>query len=324
MAPLLQRILFSIAAAIVGADLVRASLHHFDIDIPAYLGLAGVGAVLCAGGVYYERKRNDLNLSAMLFGTSFLVVFSAGFSLFNYFLLTVAGPRIDDVLAAVDRAMGIDWPQMMVFAAAHPTLNIVLHVAYQSVLPQVAVLVVCLGCSGKRDAIAPFCLALAIGAGVTMLIWTLWPSFGAFSVYELKPEVARRLTLALDGNYARALVNLLEKGPGRISPHDVKGLIGFPSFHLAMAILIVWYSRTLSALRVPAVLLNFLVLIATPIQGGHHVIDLIAGFAVAVLAIAWADRIAYRAHGTDRSVRDRELPDMPDPLFPSPVRGRPR
>ena len=318
MTLLLQRILLAIAAAVVGADLVWSSLVHFNIDILSYLGLASVALFLLVAGLYYERTRRDFNLSAMLFGTSFLVVFSAGFSLLNYFLLTVAGPRIDDVLAATDRAMGVDWPAIMAFAAAHQTSNLVLHAAYQSVLPQVAVLVICLGCTGKRDAIGPFCLALSIGAAVTAVIWTLFPSFGAFSVYALEPDVARRLVLALDADYARALVELLENGPGRISPHDVKGLIGFPSFHLVMAILIVWYARELKWLRLPAAILNFAVLVATPIQGGHHVVDLMAGLAVAALAILCAGRIA----ACSPAARPREKFDIipfPDPLMESSV-----
>jgi len=314
--PLLQRILLAVAAAVIGADLVWASLIHFDIDIISYLGLAAVALFLVLGGVYYERARRDFNLSAMLFGTSFLVVFSAGFSLLNYFLLTIAGPRIDDVLAAADRAMGVDWPAIMGFAAAHESFNLALHAAYQSVLPQVAVLVACLGCTGKREAIGPFCLALSIGAAVTAVIWTLFPAFGAFSVYALKPDVAQRLVLALDADYARALVGLLENGPGRISPHDVKGLIGLPSFHLVMAILIVWYARGLKWLRLPAALLNLVVLVATPIQGGHHVVDLIAGLLVATLAILCADRIAG-ASPRIRSAEDFEMLSLPESLLDS-------
>jgi len=38
--------------------------------------------------------------------------------------------------------------------------------------------------------------------------------------------------------------------------------------------------------------LNLAVLVATPIQGGHHIVDLIAGFAVAAFAIVCSDRIA--------------------------------
>ena len=79
----------------------------------------------------------------------------------------------------------------------------------------------------------------------------------------------------LSPDYHYALVQLVD-GPGRISPGEVKGLIDFPSFHGAMA---VWYGRTLPYVRWPLVVWNILVLLATPIEGGHHVVDVLGASA---------------------------------------------
>ena len=57
--------------------------------------------------------------------------------------------------------------------------------------------------------------------------------------------------------------------------------------------LVVWYARELPVVRWFALALNAVVLIATPIQGGHHVVDVLAGFGVAALAI-WLAQIALR------------------------------
>jgi hypothetical protein len=40
----------------------------------------------------------------------------------------------------IDMAMGIDWPAMIDWASRHPTINIVLFVAYATLLPQIALL----------------------------------------------------------------------------------------------------------------------------------------------------------------------------------------
>jgi membrane-associated phospholipid phosphatase len=126
-------------------------------------------------------------------------------------------------------------------------------------------------------------------------VWTAAPSFGAFSVYDLPSGVSGHLALALDGRYAHELVALLAHGPGRISPAAAKGLIGFPSYHAVLALLVVWYARPLQVVRWLALAVNGLVLIATPIQGGHHIVDVVAGFAVAALAIWAADLFARYA-----------------------------
>jgi membrane-associated phospholipid phosphatase len=213
---------------------------------------------------------------------------AASFSVLNFLLLTVAGQRIDASLAAIDRALGVDWPAMMTVVAHYPVTNLVLQLVYISVLPQIALLIPALGLKGKPEQIYTLCLSVAAGAAIAIGVWTLAPSFGAFSVYQLPPGVANHLALALDGHYAKALVHLLATGPGRISPSDAQGLIGFPSYHAVLALLVAWYARTLPVVRWVALALNATVLVATPIQGGHHVVDVLAGFAVAALAILFA------------------------------------
>lgn len=295
MAFRLQFILFGIVAAIATVDVLWVSGGHFDVDAPRFGAIALLSVIFAGAGVYYERVRKEERLAAMLIGTSFLIGMSASFSVLNYLLLTVAGKRIDIPLAALDRALGIDWPALMRLTAQHPLMAAGLQLTYISVLPQVAVLVALLGWCGRHESIYGYCIALTAGAAISIAIWVLAPSFGAFSVYTLPANVSSHLALALDGAYAKDLVALLAHGPGHISPTDAKGLIGFPSFHAVMAMLVVWYGRHLPYVRWGAPSLNSIVLIATPIEGGHHVVDVLAGFAVAAAAVLFADWIVRRA-----------------------------
>jgi membrane-associated phospholipid phosphatase len=284
--------MIAIVAAVTLIDCVWAAFHHFDIDRAAYARLAVLALLLWVGAVFYDRVRKAPSIAAMLSGTAFLIAFSAGFSVLNYFLLNVAHARIDTQLAAVDRAIGMDWPAMMAAFAPHPVVNGLLRVCYESVLPQVALLVIGLSWQGQLQKLHAFCVALAIGAALTVAVWTMFPSFGAFSVYSLPPAISAHLSLSLDQHYAHELVQLLANGPGRISPSEVKGLIGFPSFHAAMALLVVWYGRTLPTIRWPLVVWNALVLVATPIQGGHHVVDVLGGLVVVAISIALTARLS--------------------------------
>lgn len=290
----MQRSLLVIVAAIVAVDAAWLGAGRFDVDGRAYGTIALLAAVLVAAAVFYARIRKDENLSAMLSSAAFLIVFSAAFSLLNYLLLTIAGPRIDNVLAAADRALGIDWPAMMRFMVDYPRVNALLQLCYMSVMPQIALLIIALGFAGRTDRIYALSLSIALGAILTVAVWTVAPSFGAFSVYDLPPQVAAHLSLALDHAYARDLVSLLAHGPGPISPTDAKGLVGFPSFHGALAMMVAWYARDIRYLRWPVLILNALVLVATPIQGGHHVVDLAGGLAVVIAAVSATGWIARR------------------------------
>jgi hypothetical protein len=283
MTTTLQRRLFGLVAIIIAVDMVWAALGHFHIDTLAYIRVTALALALLGGGLYYQWKRSEPALAAMLLGTAFLCTFSAAASVLNYFLLTVAGPRIDYLLAVADRALGFDWYRMMLVMGHHPVFNQVLFRAYNVALPEIAILLVALARCGRAETIYRYCIATASGALVCIFLWTLAPSFGAMSLYALPPGFD--LPLSVNDDYGRALVALLRDGPGFISPSELRGLIGFPSYHGVLALLAVWYGWQIRMLRWPLLLTNLLVLVATPVQGGHHLIDVLASFPVAALAI---------------------------------------
>jgi hypothetical protein len=284
-------LLTALLAVLTAIDGLWLALGHFRLDGSAFLVLALLAVLLLWGAHFYRTMRPDPRLAAMLFGAGFLCVFSSEASVLNYLLLTRAGMRIDGVLAGIDRAMGLDWPALMSWMARHKGLNAAAAIAYSSMLPQVALSMIALA-GIEADRVYRFCMALAASALLCITIWAFVPSFGAFSVY---PPAAAHMDLALNSAYAQELVRLLHEGPGLISPRDAKGLIGFPSYHAVLALLVCWYLRDVKLLRWPVLTLNLAVLLATPIQGGHHFIDVFAAFPVAALSIFFTARVAKSA-----------------------------
>jgi len=284
MIPKLQRILFVLAASLIGLDLAWGFAAGFQVEVVAYARVALLSLALVGAGLFYQTRRAEPRIAAMLLGAGFLCAFSAAASLLNYFLLTFHGPRIDTALAAADLALGFDWAAMMAVMADYPLLNHLLFFAYNAVLPEIALMTVLLGWSGNVEKTYRFCIAVALSALICIAVWSLAPSFGAFSIHPPNPAFSH-MTLALDSSYAAELVRLLEHGPGLISPTDAKGLIGFPSYHAVLALLVMWYGRNFPRLFWPLTAINALVLVATPIQGGHHLVDVLAAFPVTALAL---------------------------------------
>ena len=70
---------------------------------------------------------------------------------------------------------GVDWLSLMRFAELHPLANRLLNLAYISTLPQIAILINCLGLCGHPSEIYKLCLTIALGAAITVTIWTLAP-----------------------------------------------------------------------------------------------------------------------------------------------------
>jgi hypothetical protein len=314
MQAILNRLLLAMSAAIVVLDGTWLVAGHLSYDVGNYGMLFALMLPLAAGGAFYARVRRDDVLNALLCCSAFLIVFPAGCALLSYLLVTIAGPRIDTVLAAADRAIGFEWPTLMAFIAQYPKVNMLLGLAYVSVMPQTVILIFALGFSKRIAELYRFSLALAVGAVITLAIWTLAPSFGAFSVYTLPDATAGRLGLVLGFDYGHALVQMLRDGPGFISPKELRGIVGFPSYHTLQALVLMWYARDLKALRWPAIALNVAVLAAIPIQGGHHLVDAFGGMAVTVLSIALSGWIVSAA-----SRRAQALPQTVPALPAEPV-----
>jgi len=293
-----RRLLFAILGLLASIQLIWQRVGHFDVDIKAYAWPLILFAIFMIGAMVYDRVRKDPSISSMLFGFGFVIIYAATLNIISYFGLTIAGPRIDDLLASIDRHMGIYWPSLILFMAKHPTINIVLFYAYRLSVWQTVILIAALGRKDKIGTVEQLCLALVLCGIVTIGMWMVFPSFGAITVYGLPGSVTSKIPISLGDSYAHELLELLKNGPGLISPLTVKGLVGFPSFHTAQAIIVAWYARRVGFLFYPFLVFNLLTILSTPVQGGHHVVDVIGGVAVAALTIWLASRIADRLAAT--------------------------
>lgn len=300
MSAALTRVLVWAVAAIVALDTLWAAVGHFTIDFSGYMPLFLFALWGTAAAVYYNRVRNEAELSAVFSATVFLTIFPTACCVLCYLALSTVGHhRIDAQLAAFDRAMGVNWPAVMGYAANHPFLTRTLMFAYDSLIPQTVLLILLLGWTRHLDALYGLCFAMSVGLVVTIAFWAAFPSFGAFSFYHLPAAINAKLALMEDAAEAHRLLSLFAARPHVILVVDLHGLIGFPSFHTAEALLLAWYAGRLAYLRWPALLLNAAVIASTIVQGGHHAVDVIGGLVVGAIAIA-------AASGLVRRIADRE------------------
>ena len=73
--------------------------------------------------------------------------------------------------------------------------------------------------------------------------------------------------------------------PSAFDLSRLQGLISFPSYHTVLAVLLTHAHRR-SKLLIPIAAINGVMLLSIPLFGGHYLVDMIAGAAVALLAIA--------------------------------------
>lgn len=243
-----------------------------------------VASVLWAASAFYALKRKDEALSAMLSGIGFLVPFAMLITPLSHYAFLWHGPYIDPELAAADRAIGSDWPALMEWAARHPWLIHILKYVYSFAAEQVLLLVVILGALKASDEIDSLCVSAGLGGILTVAIWVAFPSFGAVAVYGV-PHAAAGLKLVMDEKYTQSLRDMLAHGPAAVSCLTTKGVVGFPSYHALESVIACWYARRSRWLFGSFLVVNVLALVSMPIEGGHHLVDLIGGCVLAVVTL---------------------------------------
>ena len=187
-----------------------------------------------------------------------------------------------------DHGIGFDWVGVFQWMQAHPALQASLRLAYISGLPQMAFVLVFLGFTARTAQLDEF-LGLYFAA-VLVVVALSWPFPAA------GPWVHYSLSAMLDASSMSHFALLREGSLRTLDLEQMQGLIAIPSLHTALAMILVYAMRATRLLPV-FVLLNGWMILATPIEGGHYVVDVLAGAVLAVLLIAISRLRAARAFG---------------------------
>jgi membrane-associated phospholipid phosphatase len=199
-------------------------------------------------------------------------------------------PLFDGTLLAVDRALHYDWQAYARFFVEHRTVAGIVLSAYFTMLVQPLLLILVLSMTHRIADLEKFILATFVSLLLTIGTFALFPATTAWTHLGLSDaEVGAYRYLPLSGDsWIRELLHI--RGGGRNLPALGSPLIAFPSLHCASGLVYLWAGWRVRWLRPILLVINGLMLAATPVIGGHYVADLIGGAAVAAAAILVASR----------------------------------
>ncbi len=248
-----------------------------------------------AGIAYFSAARGSWHRGAFVFGTSAqLVLITALMSPLTYIAAAIDLPLQDANLAALDHMLGFDWRAYLAFVNDRPTLIAYLAFGYAMIAWPIFGVPVLLGVTKRYRRLQQFTLAFALALVATTIVSTLAPALGAYHGLNIAPSEYAHFT---PGGYLDQLRDFPRVRDGSLRELDITHLVGiitFPSFHAAAAVLYLWAFWSIWWMRPIALMANGLMLAATPIGGGHYFVDVFAGIGVAVLAIAAARWIYHR------------------------------
>ena len=261
----------------------------FVVSAPRAI-LPGVGVLILIGGLVAGRRRSKPRLEAGAAAFLQMTLFTLLGVVFAYALAARAGPLWDRRLAAADVWLGFDWPAIWRAADAHPAAIWVGGIAYHSLVLQMIVCIVVLSGTRRIDVLRTAVAAAILGGTVTIAISGVVPAMG--NVFDpagythLWPSIA---WLEHD------LITGLRDGRARVLDLSfLMGIVSFPSYHATLPVILAWAQRDVPVLRIVAPLWALLTIAATPLFGGHYAVDVLAGLALAVIAISVAPSLVSR------------------------------
>jgi membrane-associated phospholipid phosphatase len=268
------------AAVILAAPLVS----NFYIVWEAFAAPILACLALAAAGWFYTRWRPDPRLASGCLSTAQVIAFAAVGAPLSYLAASANLPLLDHAYDSIDRALGLDWKALLDVMNAWPTLFDGLRPIYLSLTLQMTTAVLCLAFTGRFVWLRMFVLAFIMAALITIAASAVLPAVGVWPYYGLTAADSPHVLPAVSTSWP--VFHGLRDGSFRaLVAVGSEGIITFPSLHAALAVILIVALWPIPRLRWLILALNVLMLAATPIDGSHYFIDVIAGIAVAAVAV---------------------------------------
>lgn len=247
------------------------------------LTLALAGALV--GGALISR--NERALLAALTAASFLAMAPA-LAIFSYAMASAGAsrPLFDAAFARIDAAMGFDWLATVAAVNEWPSAVQLLKKCYHWTIAAVMYAYVLLNVLNRRDRILELAWAMLLTCVLANLIAAAYPAVGAYVFHQ--PAAAIRDAISADSGVWH-LKHFEALRAGTFALYDIRtteGIVTFPSYHTAVALVVPIALRGLGPVTAAAWVFAGLVVLSTVPIGGHYLIDVIAGAAMTVAVCA--------------------------------------
>jgi len=286
----LDRVIWAIVAVVAIAVLAAPAMGHFTVAwrtlVPPALGSAGF--VLAAA--FYRHWRPDPRLESGLQATAQLIAFTAVGGPLSYVAASGGLSLHDHTLDVIDHALGLDWRGLLAWMNSHPVMHFVFALLYSSFPVQATVTIMALAISDRFVQLRTFLLAFMLSAIICIAISSILPAEGVWGFYKLT-AIDYPAIVPSTREAHLPIFHGLRDGSMRELTGMSEGIITFPSFHAALGIVFITGLWPVPVLRWLGLVANVLMIIATPVDGGHYFVDVLAGITIAALSYLAARRI---------------------------------
>jgi membrane-associated phospholipid phosphatase len=266
------------------------SLEPVTFGVTVAIGL--LLALIAYGSALIRPELADPKLIFWFGATAQVIVVTAIDGPLSYVANALNWPLQDHALLLIDRAIGLDPESIAAFVNDHSWLAECLNIGYGFIKWPLLGVPIVLTMTSRLIRLQQFMLALNIALAVTIMISVFVPAIGTY--YGLNVSPTERFSLIDSANYAaqlRDIVALRDGSLRHLELFKLAGIVSFPSFHAASAVLYVWALWPVRGFRWAAIGINTWMIAATPVIGAHYIIDIVGGAGVAAGSVLLAKHL---------------------------------
>lgn len=274
------------ATALVAAGIAATDFGYDSASLNGPI-LSLIVLAACALGL---RRFGYPAIAGMVETTTLIAAVSAAGAFASLIVAASARPYADEWLISADSALffGFDWRSAVGALADEDALLREASYVYASLNWQPTLLILALFAFGKSERCWTFATAWAMTLAATIAIFPFAPALGGYLHHGIQPADVPGVRVPAAWMHAEILEPVREGTLRLIGSGVLEGVVTFPSFHAAAAVLLGWGFWGLRWLRWPGAALNAAMFAASVVIGGHYLVDVAAGGLIAAAAIAAA------------------------------------
>ncbi|KRC82348.1 phosphatase PAP2 family protein [Sphingomonas sp. Root241] len=286
-------LVYTVLAAVALATAAGLLLLRFTIDPDIFL-YALWPAWLWLGGILVKRVgHTSIGGAAEVAG----LVYAGAFAfIFGILCLTaIATSDQDAALHRADLALGFDWRAFADWIRPYNLTQSILTAVYRSLVWQSAAIIALLFAAGRGQRAWRLAAAWFASLLLCSAFYPFFPAQGPMVYFHFQEAQFPGLLSDSPWRFGPIIHAVRDQGLRHIEPVLLTGLITFPSFHVAAALILGWAAGPVRYVGPVFVVLNALMGVSAIICGPHYLVDIIAGIGAGLAGIVLSKYIvAFR------------------------------
>ncbi len=285
----------TLLAVLYATDIALSELRDMPIAWRSYIVGLFSSLSLLGIGFYIRAVKDAPQIAKIIISFTFYSLFGMAMTMFFQLHMPRPEPVLDEFLVMTDSWFGYHWPDAVAWVATIPNLGPFLETIYTSSFIQIFAVLVMLGYLGRFDKLDKMLLTNAVSLLLVFAVWQTFPNLSLSTYHTIPTAQEIAVNLRTDTLYGQLLLEAATDGFEEVSFFQTLGFVAFPSYHMVMLMLVVWFSWK-TMLFWPIFVASFFMVPGILIHGAHHIADVFGGAIVFFIGVWISNQILARVN----------------------------